>query len=109
MDEWQATSPEELRRLRKESARTFGDMLVCEAVRVILETGGEEAIGQLRRRLEGRITESPDHAPGDDRTHRLAFEELERAIQIARHGTTQLRGWTEDAPPSIEERKPGSS
>ncbi|WP_309085248.1 hypothetical protein [Chelativorans sp.] len=105
MDEFQATPSNELSELRARSAQVFGDLLLAEAVRQLAELGGEEALDHLRLRVGALIEESHDHERHDDRAGRLALEELERAIQLAQRGSSQLRGWTEDAPPSIEEQK----
>ncbi|MFC6489766.1 hypothetical protein [Nitratireductor sp. GCM10026969] len=105
MDERQATPPEEFPLLRSRSAEMFGDLLLCAAVRQLVETGGEAAVDALRKRAEMRIQESADRTAEDDRPARLALEELERAIQLAQTGRSELRGWGDDAPPSLKEQK----
>jgi hypothetical protein len=36
----------------------------------------------------------------------LSIEEIARVMQIVANCKTDLRGWTEDGPPAIEEKKP---
>lgn len=92
-------------RLRRLSAQIHGDELLSEAVRLLFESEGSAGIDALRARVRNRLTEIPDNEQGDDRTVRLAYEELERAAQLAEKGSSALRGWITDAPPSIEEQR----
>jgi len=105
MDEFQATPPEELRRLRALSAQEYGDRFLAEAVRLLHERCGAQAMDELRVRIAGQIREFPDHSGRDDRSARLAMEELYRVLQLAATGTSALRGWTEGAPPSTAEKR----
>lgn len=105
MDEFQATPSDEIMKLRQKSAVSFGDSFLNEAVRLLHELGGDEALEDLRRRTLRLVHEVPDHEPEDDRAARLAIEQLERSFQIATSGASNLRGWTDEAPPTIEEQR----
>ena len=105
MDEFQATPAEEITRLRGDSAKRFGDLLLTRVVGELVNVGGAEAVDRARDAIAKGIREHPDHDAADDRAARLALEEFERAVEIATTGGTSLRGWTADAPPSLEEQK----
>jgi hypothetical protein len=105
MDEFQASPPHEIERLRNVSAQMFGDLLLTEAVGMLARNAGDGALEQLKTSVASNLKEVPDHSGADDRPVRLAIEELERAIQLARTGHSDLRGWTLGAEPSIQERR----
>jgi hypothetical protein len=102
LDEFQATPPEELPTLRRRSAVLFADRLLTDAVALLAacdDTGPEE----LRQRASAYLRETPDYEGMNDREARIAVEELERVIQIVTTGSSQLKGWTQDGAPTLEE------
>ena len=106
MNRFQAIPSSEVTRLRSVSAERFADLFLRMAAGQIREMGGDVALESFRRRISGAIGSLNHVSIEDDRLAELAVEELERAIQVARDGQSPLRGWTEDAPPAVEELKP---
>jgi hypothetical protein len=102
LDEFQATPPEELPALRRRSAVLFADRLLTDAI-ALLAARDDTALEELRRRASAYLRETPDYEGMNDREARIAVEELERVIQIATGGSSELKGWTQDGAPTIEE------
>lgn len=106
MDEFEATSRDELARLRGESAKLYAELLLTEAVRALREVGGQAAVETFRDRANALFHERQDHEPGDDRPVRLAIEQIARSIQMVEHGHSLLPGWaTEGITPISDERR----
>ncbi|ESX53175.1 hypothetical protein X760_30095 [Mesorhizobium sp. LSHC422A00] len=106
MNEFQAIPSSEIRRLRAASAEHFADLFLREAAGQIQELGGPAALQKWRERITDAVSTSSKVSNEQELIAALAIEELERAIQLARDGESNLRGWTEDAPPTVEELKP---
>jgi len=105
MDHFAAATAEEIMHLRSQSAGRFGAMFFEQAVRELAARCGPGALDRLQDQLAAAVDASPETGTQEVMLKQLAVEELERAIQQVRNGHSELRGWTEDAPPSVEETK----
>jgi hypothetical protein len=106
MNRFQAIPGGEVTRLRADSAAEYGAMFFTEAVRELSKAAGIEAAERLCSWLGENLAASDTQDSDERRRVELAVEQLQRTLQLVRDGRSELRGWTLEAPPAVEERKP---
>ena len=80
VDEFQATPPEELERLRLRAMDRFGAMVLTEALKKLASEEGTGALGGFMEAMAHRIEETED----DERVKQLAIEQLTRIVNAVR-------------------------
>jgi ethanolamine ammonia-lyase large subunit len=84
MDKFQASSPEELERLRGLAARNFGTLFLHEALRRLHALQGSAALDRFEADMISRVAESKSEITGYDRMKELAIEDLRTALNEVR-------------------------
>ena len=85
MDEFQATPPEELQRLRSLAWDRFGPLFLEEAMQRLAAERGEEALEELRTFLAEKVESSDDaEAPQFRKVKDLAIERLSSVLNQVR-------------------------